>query len=71
MSTFYVSKAKLFIGNDNGDEFTPLEDFAPGALWPADEITISGTIESADDRRNLLVWWIMLDALAAASRILD
>lgn len=73
MSTIFIGKAKLFLGNDNDDEFTPIANFAPATVWPEQgEITVSGTIDlDAEDRRNLLVWWIMLNALATANRILD
>ena len=72
----YLGKAKLFIVK--GDEFVPIADVSPQveealAKWPTvGEITISGKIEmTPEDRRNLLVYWIMLDALATAHRILD
>lgn len=66
MATF-IGKGRLFISK--GDDFVPIAL----AEWPTvGEITISGTIEmDAENRRNLLVWWIMLDALATAHRILD
>lgn len=72
----YICKGKLFFGK--GDEFVPIADvIAPDvealAEWPTvGEITISGTFHmDKDDRRNLLVWWLMFSALATASRILD
>lgn len=79
MATF-IGKGKLFIGK--GDDFAPVADvtdFSTDAhsdkaiAWPT-KTDLSFSIEmemTPDDRRNFLVWWLMLNALATASRILD
>jgi hypothetical protein len=70
MATF-IGKGKLFIGD--GDEFVPIAvpDYVDAlAEWPTvGEITISGKIEmTPEDRRNLLVYWIMLLSACAAQQ---
>ena len=70
----YLGKGKLFFVK--GDEFVPIappEVVEALAEWPTvGEITISGTFHmDKEQRRSLLVWWLMFSALATASRILD
>jgi hypothetical protein len=75
----FIGKGKLLIGN--GDDFVPIADVTgitmdasgdPSAEWPTDnDLSITIELEATpEERRNLLVWWLMLDALATANRIL-